>query len=374
MSKVEPQDKVLTAVGLMSGTSLDGIDVAILRTDGTAIHQLGPATTAPYGRQFRDALMALLGCEDRGQLADIERQLTLRHAGAVLALLGKTGLAAADIDVIGFHGHTMSHRPQAGVSVQIGDGALLAEETGIAVVNDFRANDIVHGGEGAPLAPLYHAALADGLERPLCVLNVGGVGNLTWLGDGGAVMAFDTGPGNALLDDWAAMHGDQPMDEGGRMAARGQVSAAALARLVDHGYFALSPPKSLDRGAFSLDAVAGLSAADGAATLTAFTALAVSRGVGHLPQPPVRWLVTGGGRHNPSVMAALRGMLEAPVEPVEAVGWQGDAIEAQAFAFLAVRSLKAMVLSLPGTTGVAEAVTGGVLNPGCKPPRKEAGW
>ncbi len=276
-------------------------------------------------------------------------------------------MASGAVAVLGFHGHTILHQPEAGRTRQIGDGALLAAETGIDVVCDFRARDVAGGGQGAPLAPLYHAALAAELAKPLAVLNLGGVANLTWIGAGadeseGAVRAFDTGPGNALIDDWAARHSGRPLDLDGALARAGRTDEAALASLLEDPYFARPPPKSLDRDAFDPGPVAGLSPADGAATLTAFSAAAVARALDHLPVPPRRWLVTGGGRHNPALMAALAERLEAPVAPVEAVGWDGDALEAQAFAYLALRSLEGLALSLPGTTGVARPMPGGVVH------------
>ncbi len=290
----------------------------------------------------------------------MERDITAAHAHAVAALLDREGLTPGAVSVIGFHGHTIAHRPDEGITWQIGDGARLADCTGIDVVCDIRGRDVAAGGEGAPLAPLYHAALAGDLERPLGILNLGGVGNVTFLGEGGAIGAFDTGPGCALIDDWVRRHDAGSYDVDGSLAASGAVDRDVLAKLLDHPYFDRPPPKSLDRDDFTGD-VGNLSAADGAATLTAFTAEAVGLARAHLPRPPTRWLVTGGGRHNPTIMAALGDVLGAPVDSVEVVGWQGDAIESQAFAYLAVRSLRGLPLSLPETTGVPRPLTGGAL-------------
>ena len=343
----------------MSGTSLDGVDAALIETDGHAAVTPGAWLTIPYDAGVRERLRATLG--GRGDVKAVERDITRAHAAAVAALLEREGLAADAVDVVGFHGHTIDHRPQEGLTWQIGDGALLAELCGIDVVADFRRRDVAAGGEGAPLAPLYHAALASGLERPLAVLNIGGVANLTFLGDGGDIRAFDTGPGCALVDDWVRAHRGADYDADGALAATGAVDDAALANLLAHPYFTRKPPKSLDRDAFA-GAAEGLSASDGAATLTAFTARAVGLALGHLPAPPERWLATGGGRHNPVLMAALRETLGVPVDPVEAVGWQGDALESQAFAYLAVRALLGLPLSLPGTTGAPRPLTGGSLH------------
>ncbi len=358
----------LLAVGMMSGTSLDGVDAAILRTDGVRIETFGPTLATAYLPLFRDRLRDVLGRQPDAETATVAAELTRIHADTVRRLLSSQGIRAEDLDVIGFHGHTVLHRPDQGITRQIGSGASLAKTFGIPVVDDFRSRDMAAGGQGAPLAPLYHQALAEGLDKPLAVLNLGGVANLTWIGGStDPLLAFDTGPGNALLDDWAQEVLSRPMDEGGRLARGGTVDAASLEALLDHPYFQKPPPKSLDRDdfsrdAFSRDTVSHLSAEDVAATLTAFTAAAVARAVEFLSAPPVRWLVTGGGRHNHSLMAALAERLEAPVEPVEAVGWDGDALEAQAFAFLAVRSLYGLPLSLPTTTGAREPTTGGTLH------------
>jgi anhydro-N-acetylmuramic acid kinase len=347
-------------VGLMSGTSCDGIDVALVCTDGRTRVEAGGFATFPYGERFRARLREILG--GRGAVAAVERDLTLRHARAVRTLLRRHALSAAEIAAVGFHGHTILHAPERRRTWQIGDGALLAARTGIDVVCDFRSRDVAEGGEGAPLAPIYHAALAERLERPLAVLNIGGVSNVTWIGPDGALLAFDTGPGNALIDDWAFKHTGRPIDQDGALAFGGAVCEDALRGLLSHPYFGRPPPKSLDRDAFNRSLVARLSPADGAATLTAFTARAVAAARDHLPSPPRRWLVTGGGRHNSALMAALRDLLGAPVEPVEAVGWHGDALEAQAFAYLAVRSLLGLPLSFPSTTGVPAPATGGRLH------------
>ncbi|NQV83782.1 MAG: anhydro-N-acetylmuramic acid kinase [Rhodospirillales bacterium] len=358
-------DKSLTAIGLMSGTSMDGIDAAVLRTDGERVASFGPSLSIPYNAAFRNRLRACLG---RDPVGDTEAEavaeiLTGYHVDAVRRLISENGVNPETVDVIGFHGHTVWHRPDQGITRQIGNGGRLARDTGIAVVSDFRVNDVAHGGQGAPFAPLYHAALSWNYEKPLAVLNIGGVANVTWISADGGLCAFDTGPGNALIDDWVRRFDEGEMDLGGHLAHAGHVDEDALAELLDNPYFPRAYPKSLDRDDFDLSSVAHLSLVDGAATLTAFTASAVERAVHLLPAPPNRWLVCGGGRHNPAIMAALRRLLIEPVEPAEMAGWQGDALEAQAFGFLAVRSLKGLPLSLPSTTGVRQPTTGGVLHP-----------
>jgi anhydro-N-acetylmuramic acid kinase len=349
------------AIGLMSGTSMDGIDAALIRSDGGTAVSAGAFLSQPYDAGMRRQLRSVLG--GKGPVEAVERALTLRHAEAVRLLLSEAAVPAAAVRVIGFHGHTILHRPQQQRTWQIGDGALLAAETGIDVVADLRSNDVALGGEGAPLVPLYQAALAAELARPLAVVNIGGVANVTWIGQQEErVLAFDTGPGNALINDWVEQHLGEPLDRDGALARAGRVDREVLAGLLDNAFFVRRPPKSLDRDDFSAAPVAGLSLEDGAATLTAFTAATIALAARHFPQPAGRWLITGGGRHNPALMAALAEALGAPVEPVEAVGWQGDALEAQAFAYLALRSLAGLPLTLPTTTGVSRPASGGRLH------------
>ena len=352
--------EVWRCLGLMSGTSMDGIDAAILETDGERIAGFGPWRTEAYDEPLRRRLRGVLG--GLGAIEECARALTDAHAAVVKKLLENNSVSCSNIEVIGFHGHTILHQPERRRTWQIGDGARLAGRTGIDVVDDFRGADVAAGGQGAPLAPLYHAALARDQPKPLAVLNLGGVANLTWIGADDGILAFDTGPGNALIDDWAQAAMGRPFDAEGALAARGRVDAKALAALLDHPYFARQPPKSLDRDDFSAAPAAALGSADGAATLTAFTAAAVAAALPHLPAAPSRWLVCGGGRRNPVLMAALASALGAPVDPVEALGWRGDALEAEAFAFLAARSLRGLPLSLPSTTGVPRPLTGGTLH------------
>ncbi|SLN49352.1 anhydro-N-acetylmuramic acid kinase [Oceanibacterium hippocampi] len=355
----ERESQVRVAMGLMSGTSMDGIDAAILVTDGERIVERGPTLGRPYDDDFRDSLRAVLGA--RGDVGDAGRLLTLRHAEVVDELRQVAAGRFPDIDVVGFHGHTVLHRPDERRTLQIGDPDLLARLTGIDVVGDFRLADVAAGGQGAPFAPLYHAALARELPHPLAVLNLGGVGNVTWIGRDGAMLAFDTGPGNALIDDWVAAHGAGRMDADGKLAAAGRIDRTIVDGYLDKPYFEAPPPKSLDRDDFDIAACRGLGLADGAATLAAVTATTVARALEHFPAPPTRWLVSGGGRKNPFILKMLREKLRVPVDPVEAVGWAGDDVEAEAFAFLAVRSLRGLPLSLPGTTGVPEPMPGGRL-------------
>jgi anhydro-N-acetylmuramic acid kinase len=355
----------LTAIGLMSGTSMDGIDAAVIRTDGLDAVEVGASLTVPYRKQLRQKLRRLVMDQGRDKKAAIavEREITLAHADVIERLLAATGLDAAKIDVIGFHGHTVLHTPQERATWQIGDGELLSQRTGIAVVGQFRLADVKAGGQGAPLVPLYHAARAATLDKPVAVLNIGGVANVTWLGEDGVVIAFDCGPGNAMIDDFVHQRTGRPYDAAGTLSLSGTADEAVLARLLDHPYFRLDPPKSLDRNNFDLAAVEALSNQDGAATLAAFTVRAAADAILRIGAPR-RVLVCGGGRLNRALMAGLAGALPGvEVAPVEAVGWRGDALEAEAFGYLAVRSLKGLPLSLPSTTGVPHPMPGGVLAP-----------
>jgi len=353
---------------MMSGTSLDGVDAALVETDGERLGACGRALTLPMPPWLRAKLRALmqrahtLAPADPDLLA-AEAALTSLHADAVHALLAREGVEPRAVRAIGFHGQTLLHRPEARRTWQIGDARALAAATGIRVVHDFRSADVAAGGQGAPLVPLFHAALAGAAARPVAVLNLGGVANVSWLGADGAILAFDTGPANAMLDDWTHRHTGAAFDAGGRLAGSGRVDEPMLARLLANPFFAAPPPKSLDRLAFNRAAAeAGLerlAPADGAATLVAFTARAVAAAMPHLPAGPRRWIVCGGGRHNPAIMRALAQALCAPVGTAEDEGWDGDAIEAQAFGFLAARSLRGLPLSLPGTTGVPAPMPGG---------------
>ncbi|MEK9662873.1 MAG: anhydro-N-acetylmuramic acid kinase [Alphaproteobacteria bacterium] len=360
MNAAEP----IWALGLMSGTSMDGIDAAIVETDGERIVTFGPSSTTPYDPSLREAIRAALGPDNPP--AGLARDIADAHAAAATALLSLHSEFRNKIRLVGLHGHTLFHAPAEGLTRQAGDAARLADSLGIDVVGDFRSADVSAGGQGAPLAPLYHRALVratGAIEAASAVLNIGGISNVTWIGPGDEdLVAFDTGPGNALLDDWVSQRSDLECDRDGQVSARGTVDAAVLAVLLADPYYAAPPPKSLDRLDFDVSATEGLSLENGAATLVALTVESLAGQLEKLPSPPNRVLVTGGGRHNPNIMLGLRARLGVPVEPVEAAGWDGDVLEAQAFAYLAVRSLRGLALSLPTTTGVPNPTTGGVLH------------
>ncbi|SFP27616.1 anhydro-N-acetylmuramic acid kinase [Tranquillimonas alkanivorans] len=353
------------SLGAMSGTSLDGVDAAMLLTDGARIVDFGASDYRPYSDDERAVLRAALG---RWPGAGVEAAAEVVETAHAELLAGFSGAA-----VVGFHGQTLAHDPRGRGTHQAGDGRVLAGALGVPVVWDFRSTDVRMGGEGAPLAPFFHFACAKwtGAREPVVFLNLGGVGNLTWVDPAlsapdaaGACLAFDTGPANAPLNDLMQARRGVAFDEGGALAAEGEVDEEVLRRLLAAPYFTRMPPKSLDRDDFGwlAEAVAELSDADAAATLTACGAAAVGEAVAHCPAPPARVLVTGGGRRNPVMMAMLGGTLDCPVEPVEAVGLDGDMLEAQAFAFLAVRVARGWATSAPGTTGVAAPVGGGIVS------------
>jgi anhydro-N-acetylmuramic acid kinase len=362
------------AIGLMSGTSQDGVDIALIDTDGEKISHFGATACRPYTKDertlLRSATAAAVNLTDRnarpGVIAAAEALVNDAHAEAVESLLGSNGLRPGDLAAIGFHGQTLLHRPERALTVQIGDGQVLAKRLGIPVVYDFRAADVAAGGQGAPLAPVFHQALVRKLGRqpPVAVLNVGGVANVTFI-DGEQIVACDTGPGNALLDDFLRLRTGQPLDVDGRHAASGRVDEAMIARLMQHPFFALPPPKSLDRNDFRKwagDAFDGTGVEDGAATLTALTAVSVAAIVPLLPRAPKSWIVAGGGARNPTLMRMLAERLApAQVESGHSAGWSVDSLEAQAFAYLAIRSLRGLPLTFPGTTGAPRPLSGGVL-------------
>ncbi len=355
------------ALGLMSGTSLDGVDAALIRTDGNEIFEIGASLTLPFDDALRTRIRESVYM--RGDLAKIEQDMTLAHADAVKALLKKVNLKPRDVHVIGFHGQTIAHRPHEGLTWQMGNGALLAEKTGIDVVCDFRRHDVAAGGQGAPLVPLFHASLVKHMELPVVVLNLGGIANITWIGRSENtgedimaldIMAFDTSPGNVLINEWALRHTGESLDRDGKLAFAGKAHPDIVKRYLADPFFSVHPPKSLDRNYFTLNLVENLSKEDGAATLTAFTAAAIEAAQHYFPVSAKHWYVAGGGRHNPALMQAITERLTY-VRPVETLGWFGDALEAQAFAYLAVRSIKRLPLTLPTTTGTNRAVTGGAF-------------
>mgnify|MGYP001806520766 CR=1 FL=1 len=359
----------MLAIGLMSGTSLDGIDAALIETDGEEMVRPIAFRGEPYSDAARAQLAAATALaltferpRANPEVMEAASLITRTHVFAVQKLLRDVGREAHEIDVIGFHGQTVAHRPDRGWTWQIGDGQALADATGIASVADLRSADVAAGGQGAPLLPVYHAALTAGLERPIAVLNLGGVANVTWIGEDDTLVAFDTGPANGLIDSWVEAETGARFDAGGALAAAGRIDQAVLGAMLDHPYFAAPAPKSLDRNDFTIQPARGLAAADGAATLTAFTAATVAEALVLLPKRPRRLLVAGGGRHNPTMLAMIAERTGMTPEPVDALGWNGDAVEAEGFAYMAARTLKGLPISFPGTTGVPTPTVGGVIH------------
>ncbi|MEL6947766.1 MAG: anhydro-N-acetylmuramic acid kinase [Pseudomonadota bacterium] len=369
----------LTAVGLMSGTSMDGIDVALVKSDGLSSIAFGPSHSVPYPPKIRDRIkqglvealdikLAANRCDRPGSLETLERDLTDAHVEAVQACLSAHSLGRDAINLIGFHGQTVLHRPEIALTVQLGDGPRMADRLGTPTVYDFRAEDMKHGGQGAPLIPVFHQALAqrlvaDGIATfPVAFVNIGGIANVSYIDHENDPIAFDTGPGNALLDQWMEEQAGIPFDQGGRIASEGRVDDAIVKRVLGHTFFDVAGPKSLDRGDF-LPLTDSLDLADGAATLAAVTARSIARAREHFPKPPKCWIIGGGGRLNTTLMTMLATELrddKAVVWTAEQAGLDGDMLEAQAFAYLAIRSEKALPLTFPTTTGCKAAVAGGL--------------
>ncbi|MBC8129066.1 MAG: anhydro-N-acetylmuramic acid kinase [Rhizobiaceae bacterium] len=375
-SSVTPE-RPLRAIGLMSGTSMDGIDVALIETDGIAPPLRGAARVYPYEAAFRRRLEAALETakairkrdERPGDLAALEAEITDRHADVVRRFCADCGIDPVAVDVIGFHGQTVLHRPKEALTVQLGDGARLSKALGLPVVHDMRAADMAAGGQGAPLVPAYHAALARALPQslaslPVVFVNIGGISNITFIDGEGDPVAFDSGPGNALLDQWVAREAGIPFDQNGAIASEGGIIDALAERYLQSDFFARPAPKSLDRFDFPVpDGRAG-SLEDVARTLCLVAAEAILMAADHLPAPPKLWIVCGGGRRHPAIMSDLRDGARrrgAAVVSAEEAGFDGDAMEAEAWAFLAVRALKGLPLTFPSTTGCRVPVTGGVV-------------
>ena len=365
----------MRVLGFMTGTSLDAVDMAILETDGETISAFGPAGERKLTDATRDVMLEATrqalqwprGAPEPAIFAEAARIGAEEHFAAAEEFLKANDLAWTDIDLIGMHGQTVLHeRPKDGVvgrTVQLGDAALLARQSGVSVAHDFRTVDVAAGGEGAPLAPIYHLAraVASGLSAPLAVLNIGGVANVTFWTGGDEIAAFDTGPGNGMIDLLVQARGAGRFDDRGRYASVGKVNEGVLSGLLGHPYFAAPPPKSLDRFDFSLEPLEKLQLEDAAATLVAFMAEAVRLGFEMMGATPTELIVCGGGRHNPEIMRALAARLPCPVTTSEDHGWRGDSIEAEAFAYLAARTLRGLPISFPKTTGVSAPMTGGSI-------------
>jgi anhydro-N-acetylmuramic acid kinase len=345
----------------MSGTSLDGVDVAVIDTDGERIEGFGPAATYPHAESTREKVRAVFGVTSRSPATDAaEAAITTAHIEAVRRFVRETGVDLASIDVVGFHGQTITHKPQEGFTWQIGDGRALARALGRPVVADLRSADVAAGGQGAPLVPIFHQALVRDLELPVAVVNIGGVANVTWIGEDGRLVAFDTGPGNAPIDDWVRRFTNQTFDIDGLMAARGEIFGEAVKAFLNSSYFSKFPPKSLDRNYFGMNLPAYLNVEDGVSTLTYCTSLGISIAQAHFPSPARTWIICGGGSRNETIMGCLTQLVGGRVTTGAEYGWNVEALEAQAFGFLAVRHLRGLPNSFPSTTGVSRPTIGGV--------------
>ncbi len=351
-------EKIYTAIGLMSGTSIDAVDAALIKTDGENIIENIDFISVPYSDEDKKAIRACLGLfEDKdGLIKKAEEIIHKRHIEAI------DKLNASFVDVIAFHGHTITHAPEKKFTWQIGDAQKLAKQSGIEVIKDLRINDIKSGGQGAPLLPIYHYALLKNknIPLPVAVLNLGGVANYTYISEDEELLAFDTGPANALIDDFINIRTGKPYDNEGKLAASGEYNLDLVKKWLEHDFFKTSPPKSLDRDAWNiLDDVMSMSDKDGAANLTAFTVLAAVIGTIFFEKDPYQIFVTGGGRHNLTIMEGLSEALDIKIRNIDEIECNGDAIEAEGFAYLAVRSLKNLPITFPTTTGVSSPISGG---------------
>lgn len=353
-------------IGTMSGTSMDGIDVALLETDGEQTLTPGAGYFQPYSKEERGMIQAAIaackGAQGRESSAvrDAEEMITAAHLRAIKSLIENENLKAEDIALVGFHGQTLLHAPHQGTTIQIGDGQKLADHLGIAVAYDFRSEDVAKGGEGAPLVPVFHQAILKnaGVEMPAAIVNIGGVSNVTIVTDD-ALVAFDCGPGNALIDDWMKSRTSKTFDQWGRVAGEGRVNEIIVGQWLENPYFSRKPPKSLDRNAFDVMAIDRASLADGAASLTAFSARAIARSIA--PYGIKTLYVSGGGAHNRTMMRMLGAASSLEPRMMDALDFDGDFLEAQAFAYLSARVEAGLPLTFPGTTGVSEPTGGGKI-------------
>ncbi|MEM8863962.1 MAG: anhydro-N-acetylmuramic acid kinase [Planctomycetota bacterium] len=349
---------LITAIGLMSGTSGDGVDAALVKTDGKSRIDFLGGLTVPYAEDLRLRLLEASQHDvPTTELLRLEREITIRHAEAVSTLLKKQPANAPKATLVGFHGHTIRHIPRESLTMQIGNPWQLAEAVGLPVVSDFRRNDVAKNGQGAPLVSMFHKALFDDCPRPVGVLNLGGVANLTWLGESDEIIAGDTGPGCGLIDEWAQEMANLPHDTDGKLASKGKIHNLIVSEAISESFFNKQLPKSADRYDFDHIDVSMLSVEDGAATLCAVTARAVLRAIDFLPAPPTTLWVTGGGVHNPVIMSMLAEHFEE-VRSVEERNLSPDTLEAECFAWLAVRHKRGLPLTIPETTGCDAPATG----------------
>lgn len=361
----------------MSGTSMDGVDAAEIKSDGLQIFDFGEFISEPYSEELRNKLKKLVSLKDNASdefITEVENEVTNFHAEIVNKLLKKANKKPDDIDIIGFHGHTIDHRPQDRFTWQIGNGRALADQTGIDVISNFRKNDVLLGGQGAPLIPLYHKAIIEFPFYPAIIINIGGVANLTYIEDGG-IIAFDTGPGNALMDDYASDKFGKKYDDDGKIARSGKANKKLLSKLLENIYFFRKPPKSLDRDNFqkmvnhylNSDEFQDINPTDILSTLTEFTVESLAISIeNHLPQPAKTIFVCGGGAQNGYLIEKLQERLKTKIFDISSIdkNLNPDAIEAQGFGYLAIRSKIGLPITFASTTGIKmSSATGGVFYP-----------
>lgn len=359
--------KTFNALGILSGSALDGVDIAYIRTDGVDVYETGHMMSVPYEESLRQKVRSILGIrpdtpENQALLNEVEEELTTFWAQAVREYIETYDVK---IDVIGLEGHTVCNDPKEHYIYQLGDGHLLAQLTGIQVVYNFHAADIAAGGQGAPLDVTFYNAVTSQYPRPLAVVDISSISSIAWLGSYGEMVAFNSGPGNAAIDEWVFKHAGMHMDYNGKLAIMGHINEQIVAAMMKHKYFAQYPPKSTHREEFreKLEHLEGLSLEDGAATATAFVAESIAYSLLlYVPDIPKRIMVCGGGAKNPTLMRFLRQKL-ANIEVCTAEDWGCDslAVDVQAVAYLAVRRLHFLPISFPTTTGVIEPMVGGKI-------------
>lgn len=367
---MEKMVRPLTAVGMKSDTSMTGVDVALIETDGIDIYWQGPWLSSPYPPELKSAIKSVMG--ERGQLdapylKHVEKQVTQHHIDALQTLLRHADKNALNVDVVAFPGHTVLHHPHDKVSIQIGSVEQLQAVLNVPVVNRFFQTDLSAGGQGSPLFPVFYEAMTRDLDKPVGVVSIGGLTSLSYIGANGELVGFDVGPGNILIDRWMDAKMGAEMDFDGLWAARGSIDQRLLTKMLAHPYFAKKPPKASDATDFDelMKDVEGSTVADGAATLTALTVQSIVRAAGFLPETPKMWIITGGGAMNPSIIKGLRQTLPG-VRTAQEMRWNTECLEAQGWAFLAARTVFKLPISFPLTTGVLDPISGGLLHPRIK--------
>ncbi len=359
-----PKNKIITSLGLMSGTSMDGIDIALIKSDGQKINDRGANKYYPYSPKIKNSLVKLINNKTNSllEIKEIELEITKKHIAAVKDFLTKNKIDKNNIDIIGFNGQTILHNPRKGITWQIGNAQMLASGTGIDVVADFRTKDLVFGGQGAPLVPIYHLALFADYKKPVLVLNIGGVSNITYIENNQEenLIAFDVCFGNAPLNDLVKKKTDKDFDKNGLLASKGKVNQDFTKAILALNYFKKQPPKSLDRNQFDevIKKFSKLKMEDILASLVFIIGQSVTNSLKFLPKKPLEILVCGGGRKNLEIMKSIENTTQIKTTNIDNLkignnSINGDFIEAEAFGFLAIRNLLNLPISYPKTTGIS---------------------